>query len=72
MTDRINGTSSRIDTSSSDYFFVQAICDTNILDFLERISNSSVLFHIKLTDNSVNNYTSRPHYLEMSCVCESV
>ena len=49
MTDRINGTSSRIDTSSSDHFFVQAICDTNILDFLKRISNSLVLFHIKLT-----------------------
>ena len=49
MTDRINGTSSRIDTSSSDHFFVQAICDTNILDFLKRISNSLVLFYIKLT-----------------------
>ena len=49
MTDRINGTSSRIDTSSSDHFFVQAICDTNILDFLKRISNSTVLSFIKTT-----------------------
>ena len=70
MTDRINGTSSRIDTSSSDHFFVQAICDTNILDFLKRISNSLVLFHIKLT--TLSTITPAVHYLEMSCVCESV
>ena len=34
MTDRINGTSSRIDTSSSDHFFVQGICDTVTPTFL--------------------------------------
>ena len=58
MTDRINGTSSRIDTSSSGHFFVQAICDTNILDFLKRISNSLVLFHIKRTTLSIVSYAA--------------
>ena len=57
MTDRINGTSSRIDTSSG-HFFVQAICDTNILDFLKRISNSLVLFHIKRTTLSIVSYAA--------------
>ena len=47
------------------HFFVQGVCDTNILDFLKRISNSLVSFHIKLT--TLSTITQAIHFLEKKC-----